>query len=279
MSVDSNTVSFFDDLDVDDGFDPLEDFRSDHDADDEEDDVVEIIGNSSALTERTVDVLTNVDVRTDAEKIADLFKAMAPRRRVLLGILSFCREIQSVAAVETKVEELQKNDCSVYTAANYCNLFEKAGALSRIVEDGTMYDDVEIAPIVVEENGVEYIRPSTPPKAFLLTTEEGCKFLDADNPAERLIDIFSNESHYHPIYKCILLLCSEEGGKTTEELSKVIDDDPIIQNPRLYVQRFIDRLEKCDALVWEKTWKTTNVGQIGLVELGVDEYEGAVANA
>ena len=257
--------ALFDELDRDDEFNPLEDSLSDYEDDDE---VFDILATTAKPpTESAVEIQPKADIRTDAEKIADLFKAMAPRRKVLMGILAFCTEKQLVPAVEAEVDELQKNNFSVYTAANYCTLLEQAGAIRRISEDGTDYANVTVEPVVVEEDGVEYLKPGTPPESFWVTTEEGCKYLEADKPAQRLRELFENEPIYHPIYKHILLLCSDEAGKTTRELGEAVDDDPILQDPRLYVQRFIDRLEKCDALIWEKTWKTTDIGLLGIEEL------------
>ena len=267
MVTDPKKKALFDELDMDDEFDPLEDSLLNSEDEDEEE-VVAVIGNPSLLpVERPVGVEPKADPRTDAEKIVDLFNAMAPRRKVLLGILEFCVEKQTVSAVEAKVDKMQENNFSVYTAANYSSLLEQAGALHRVTEDGVDYTDVKVEPIVVEENGVEYIKPGKPPESFWMTTEEGCKYLEADNPAERLRELLANEPQYCPIYKRVLLLCSAEKGKTTKELGDAVDDDPIVQEPRMYVQRFIDRLEKCDALIWEKTWKTTDVGLLGIKEL------------
>ena len=48
-----------------------------------------------------------------------------------------------------------------------------------------------------------------------------------------------------------------EDGKTVKEINAQVDDDPLVQKPRLYAPHFIDKLEKCDALEWADSWKTT----------------------
>ena len=63
-----------------------------------------------------------------------------------------------------------------------------------------------------------------------------------------------------------------------------MDDDPLVQKPRLYAPHFIDKLEKCDALEWADTWTTTEIGREGLAIVkemmatqGGDEAENADA--
>ena len=51
------------------------------------------------------------------------------------------------------------------------------------------------------------------------------------------------------------------------EIAKRVDKDPLVQNPRYYGNNFVNKLEKCDAVVWEDCWKTTEVGRAGLERL------------
>ena len=53
----------------------------------------------------------------------------------------------------------------------------------------------------------------------------------------------------------------------------IVDNDPLVQKPRLYAPHFVDKLEKCDALEWRKAWFTTEIGKQGLEMLAdvVDE--------
>ena len=43
-----------------------------------------------------------------------------------------------------------------------------------------------------------------------------------------------------------------------------MDNDPLVQEPRLYASSFVRNLEKCNALCWEDDWKTTEIGAQGL---------------
>lgn len=229
---------------------------------------IEAIGNTILLASSSETAqLSEAGARTAEERIRSLFESMASSRKVLMGIIEFCTDRQTVAAVESKVDELQSNSLSIFTAANYCSHLQQAGAINRVTETGEDSASIKVEPIVVEEDGTEFLMPGSPPEVFWLTTEEGRRYLAADNPHERLMSLFSNEPAYLLIYKRILTLCLSDGGKTTKQLGAAVDDDAIVQKPRMYAQRFINRLEKCDALIWEKTWKTTDIGRLGVEEL------------
>ena len=128
MSDSTFDLSFDSELDE---FDPLEDTGADDD--DEGSDYTAI---SSATDAPAQQLDAESDSRTPTERIDDLFKSMAPRRKVLLGILSFVQEPRTAEAVNAHVDELQQDNFSVYTAANLCNLLERAGAIERITADG-----------------------------------------------------------------------------------------------------------------------------------------------
>jgi hypothetical protein len=254
-----------DEFDFDDEFDPLEDTGPDPEDEDYEESV-DYIGAPELAQQRPTSVEVT-DTRSAEVRIAELFTSMAPRRKVLLGILSFCQTPQSVAAVGTEVDRLQENNFSVYTAANLCALLEKAGAVRRVTGDGDDFAQVKVEPRVVEIDGVEYLEPGTPPEAYWLNTDEGRAALEADKPLERLTELFATDAQYLPIYKRVLTLCAQEGGQTAKDLGTAVDSDPLVQKPRLYAPRFIDRLEKCDAVTWVKTWVTTDIGAEGLAML------------
>jgi hypothetical protein len=264
---------------AEDEFDPLEDTQPDNE-DDGLSEAVDLIG-APELMRQAVAPVEAVDERSAKERIADLLVSMAPRRRVLFGILAFCAEAQSVATVGIEVDRLQENDYSVYSAANYCASLEKAGAIKRVTADGGNYSDAKIEPRLVEVDGVEYYEPGIPPEAFWVDTAEGLAALEADKPLERLTELFATDSRYLPIYKRVLKLCSQEGGISAKDLGAAVDSDPLVQKPRLYAPRFVDRLEKCDAIVWAKFWTTTGIGLEGLKLLAEvdDDYAASEFDA
>ena len=250
-----------------DGFDPLEDF---------EDDAAETEGRADefvATVSAAEDALAHDDDKPVApatcekpaeERIADLLKAMAPRRTVLLGILTACDEPQPASAVNARVDELQENNFSVYSAANLCSLLEKAGAIERVTAEGEPAENIEAEPQTVVVDGVEYLEAREPVEIYWRITEPGRAALEADKPLERLRALLDEDAAYAPIYQRILRLCAADGGTTTPTINNAVDHDPLVQKPRFYAPHFIDRLEKCDALVWKKAWCITDIGRTGL---------------
>lgn len=235
MSDSTFDLSFESELDE---FDPLEDTGADDD-DSEGGDYTAISSATDAPAQQSE---AKTDDRTPAERIDDLFKSMAPRRKVLLGILSFVQEPQSAETVNAHVDKLQQDNFSVYTAANLCNLLERAGA-------------------------------TEPVEVFWRITEPGQAKLDSDKPIERLRALLEEDAAYAVIYKRILTLCAAENGATTPTINGKVDNDPLVQKPRLYAPHFVDKLEQCDALEWRKAWFTTETGKQGLEMLAdvVDE--------
>lgn len=256
------TKETFADLEADEieEYDPLDEI------DEEEDELEEGEEFTGKLGEPHEAAVVKVDERPAEERIEDLFKAMAPRRKTLLGILEFCLVQHTVEDVSTRIDELQEFNSSVFTPANLCKLLEDAGAIMRIAEDGTPYNEIEVEPILIEEDGVEYYEVAEPPQVYYIDTPEGRAYYEADNPLERLKSLLAKDEKYAEVYKIIFDMTSGEGA-TMKEIASAIDDLPIVQKPRLYAPHFIDKLEKCDAVEWRKKWNITEVGEEGKVEL------------
>ena len=186
------------------------------------------------------------------------------RGALLLGILAACAEPQPASAVNARVDELQENNFSVYSAANLCSLLEKAGAIERVTAEGEPAEDIEVEPQTVVVDGVEYLEAREPVEIYWRITEPGRTALEADKPLERLRALLDEDAAYAPIYQRILRLCTADGGATTPAINNAVDHDPLVQKPRFYAPHFVDRLEKCDALAWKKAWCITDIGRAGL---------------
>lgn len=272
----SNDNSFLD-LDLESDF---EDYNPLDEVEPEEDDedyvgIEGYLGEEHAVEEPVVPQIPA------AERIQNLFKSMAPRRKTLLGILAFVETPQSTTALEAKVDELQAHNFSVYSSGNLSALLEQAGAITRVTEEGEPYENIQNEPEIVEIDGVEYLQPVDPPEIYWVITADGADYLASDRPLDRLRDILEQDTIYLPIYERILTMC--EDGKTVKEINAQVDDDPLVQKPRLYAPHFIDKLEKCDALEWADSWKTTEIGREGLAMvqemMAAQEDETAEADA
>lgn len=206
-----------------------------------------------------------VDERPASERTAELFKRMARQRRLLVEILRFCDRPRDLASIGGHVEGLQEKHRSVFGLDNVCGQLEKAGALACVLEDGSPYVyDEDAEPQIEVVDGVERIKPATPPVVHWVATDAGREALASYDPAARLVELLRGDATYLPIYERVLALCSEEGGATMPALGKAVDGDPLVQSPRFYAAHFVNNLEACDAVSWEPNWVTTEIGLRGL---------------
>ncbi|MBM6999888.1 hypothetical protein I3I95_07090 [bacterium] len=204
-----------------------------------------------------------------AEAIRSLLGHMAARREVLLGIVDFCREPRTVADVEARVRELQARNVSVYSAAALCAMLEEAGALVRESGGERITGERQFAPNVEVVDGVEYLRPRRMPATTWLATEAGTRVLGEDDPLSRFRAMIDEERVYMPIYLRVLELCDRDNGASAKELGEAVDHEPLVQNPRLFAQHFVERLERCDVLSWDGGWRVTDLGRGAREELAL----------
>lgn len=209
-----------------------------------------------------------------AERIAEVLKQMAPRRKELLAIIEACDgKVVRFDEVETMVESIQQNCKTVFNSANLCAVLEHAGALVRVTESGEPYPTGSFEPTVVENaDGTKSLVPVEPPAVYWTATAEGVQVAEADDPGSRLRGMLEEEPQYLPIYARMLSLCSEANGATTAALGEAIDHDPLVQNPRYFAMHFSERLEANDAIEWNsKTWAITEIGRTALAN--INEHE------
>lgn len=267
MTHDSTNFNLTLDVDLDE-FDPLEDLEADEEGEegDQTNDLLTpaSVAESARVRDELAAATAAADDRPAKERIAELMSAMEPHRKVLFSILAACPEPRPVSEVNALVDELQQNNYSVYTAANLCALLERAGAIERVTPDGAPADNLDAEPKVVVVDGVEYLEAREPVQVCWLITDAGRAALEADKPFERLRSLFEEDAVYLAIYQRILTMCTAGGGAQISAINEAVNCDPLLQEPRLYASHFIDKLEECDALAWQKTWSTTEVGRAGL---------------
>lgn len=199
-----------------------------------------------------------------------LFNQMATQKSVLLKILAICATPIPVESAYDQIEDARKSHSSVFDSETLCSLLEQAGALERVDESGELLTREDSCVHTVIENGVEYLAPAPCKQAYWQTTRVGRTYIAADNPTERLRILFEEDAHYIPIYKQIFALCLRAGGATTPDISTCVDGSPLLQNPRCYATKFIDRLERAGGIEWKSAWVATECGSQFLKELESD---------
>lgn len=207
--------------------------------------------------------------RPASERTAELFAQMKPYRLMLLELIRTCDQPQPTEAMMKKFATLHANFKSTYSGANLLSMLEAAGAIDCITEDGRPYREVEVEPVVkTDENGVEYLAPGQAPAMFWVAADAGRAVMEANDPQARIAQLFANEERYLPVFKRILRLAKQEDGVSVAQLSAAVDDDPLVQEPRYFVQHFLKNLERHEAVAWcNNSWVTTDFGKKLLANL------------
>ena len=95
----------------------------------------------------------------------------------------------------------------------------------------------------MEVESVEYWRVAPAPEVFWSLTEAGAAKLDSYRPMEMIAALYETEPQYGAIFTTCLELCARDGGASLREIGDVVDDEPVLQNPKRYAMYFIDKLE------------------------------------
>ncbi len=252
-----------------DSYDPLADVREDGELDDApaESGVITVDPKeflSSDQLAREAEAMQTAPVQ---ERIALLFDHMRPFRKTLKNILAATVSPIPNAELVDKIASWQMDNRSVYSSSNLCMMLVRAGALRRLTSDGQDYESVEknAEPERVVIDGVEYLKPATMPVLYWAASPEGVAVVNADAPSDRLRRLFEDESVYRKIYRIVLEEAMKEYGATQKVLGKLINGDPLVQKPRMYAMRFVDRLDEAGAVEWRNgAWHATATGLGGL---------------
>ena len=201
-------------------------------------------------------------------RIATLLDNMKPSRRLLISVMARCEDPASNCEIIRYISEFQINEKSVFSPDTILHHLHRSGALERLTEDGSPYDDLDFEPETVIVDGVTYLEPKTPPEIFWHTTDEGSEIVKGDCPAKRLEALFENEIPYHHIYRIILEHAKSSTGALEKTLAPLVNNDPALQKPRMYAPRFIERLAENNAVIWHNgAWRITELGEKALSKL------------
>lgn len=239
------------DLEDDDEFDPLSD---DGLADDEDEGLVDVpVMTEMPEQPHKPSVFAKERFASPHEAIEELFKRNPGRKPVFLQIIEFCTEPRTTSQVAEVVAQAQEHNRSVYTPMTLCSILERSGALTSQIP--------ETADEVVEDNGMEYLEVKEAPEATWTSTDAALEVLSAHREGAGLRTLIEDEEpQYRPIYERLLRFCAEE-PRMKPAIDAIIDDDPLVQNPRRYSNHFIELLENREALAWRQGWTTTELGQ------------------
>lgn len=239
-----------------------------------------------------------VDTRTAQERFSDLLKEAPGQRRVMLALVDYAREPKTGAEMDARTEDLLRYGFSVYSPVIFRELLEEAGALRYVLldDEGSEVAADEAAGVAdaqaeagaggpgVADAGagaaygapalrseeyfdgeeiveLEFLEAADERPRLWVATPEGLEVVDEQDDAGGIRKLLAAEPQYLDIYHQILDYCCEEGGRSAKEIDRLVNDSPLLEEPRRYSGYFVGRLERKGALEWRGGWCTTQVGR------------------
>jgi hypothetical protein len=222
------------------------------------------------------------------ERIQHLLDSIPAQRKVMLGIIDFCRSPRSPAAVDAFTNELQRLSPSIYTPVILRQHLQAAGALDYLeqaqeadAQDGEANSaltntNASLIPNLGNSDEelpqIEYLEVTKRPEGSWASTAAGLTICDRIDYLADLRKVIEEEPEYTEIFVRILRYCSET-PRTKHQLNELVDDDPLLAGPpRVYSGHFTGVLDECGGLEWCPGWGTSEVGRAFL-----EEYDRAKA--
>lgn len=281
-------------LDVDEriGYDPLDFIEGEDDWEDDDGPLLpEVLPPDDVAPKRLVAVYSPERTGSVRQALHDLVTVNASRRTILLAIVDAARDGISAQELFSKIEELQKDNLSVYAPVSYCRMLERAGALKlELNGDSSKSDDSSFEQDSSKElTSDEDVLQSTPCSDEEEAPSEEVTYLTID---EKQIDplwrsteeglaaydelvrgdewrqkILSEDDCYAEVYLAVMQKL-QEGGCKKEEIVSLAESFPVTKRPLKLGNYFIDVLEATSAIQWsDASWHLTDLGKRLLPEL------------
>ena len=292
-------------FELDDDFDPLEELE--FQAEEEQGYAGGIEYQVPVIPDADRSIVPDPVVLPPAERIQKLIAGMPGQKfRVLSGI-RVCSEPKTLDQAAADLDVLYPQGASVYTSMRIIELLTEAGALeiqeleapagaeantddskhNEAPADDAMADveaatpvendieagaDKRVDSISLDDLDLEFDEVEEAVPRTYLATEAGLKALEDMWSADAAKQVVVDSPRYLPVYYRILKMCAEPGGKTKNEVAAKVDNDPLLREPRLWCQYFLEKLREANALDWDDAWVITDIGRSLLASDLFDEY-------
>ena len=195
-----------------------------------------------------------------------LFDHNPARRPVLLAIIDLCRDGCPSSAIVARVEEMDKDNKTVYSPMTFCRMLERAGGLT--LEEVVSADTAEDF-----EEGVEYLEIKGEVDPIWHATPEALEVYAQLTTGDEFRALVARDGNgiYRDVYKAVMRLVAEKPRKR-EEIEELVDGFEVVKHPRRFGGHFMDMLEKTDVIRWHNVrWTMTDLGRRLLAEIEGEE--------
>lgn len=169
---------------------------------------------------------------------------------------------ETIAASETGAVEWEAGVLPVAAAEASADAVDPfaCGALLVPIDEAKVCHDVMVEGD--EEVVLDFLEVEERQPGVWVATAAGCAAVDALDDVADTKELLEKEPQYLDIYHQILDYCAEEKyGRSAKEIDNLVNDSPLLQEPRRYSGYFVSRLERQGALEWQGGWCITKAGQ------------------
>jgi hypothetical protein len=168
-------------------------------------------------------------------------------------------------AAETVAEGTAVADDDAAPSSSPANPFLRGsvfgvGSLAAEVDEASIQHEILIEDD--EELVLDFLEVEEREPGVWVATAAGCAAADAVDDVAATKELLGKEPQYLNIYHEILAYCAAEAyGRSAKELDNLVNDSPLLQEPRRYSGYFVSRLERQGALEWMGGWCVTPAGK------------------
>ncbi len=240
--------------------------------------MTDVAGEKAAQAAQTAQAAQGGEAEADQPSFEDQVRAVERivlheplHREISYKILQFCRERHLLADVEAAIEAMPEYAHATKDPYHLIARLEKAGGLERfpLDADGEIVTAAQLEGLN-EDQADDLVRDY----AFQ-TTDAGDQAMENGSPANRMDGLFEAEPERKDTY-IELLSFFEEGDRSYQDVCDLLKGRDVLLKPnseggftRMQPSVFVDRLERCGAIVWDNGWQITDVGRRFLDGLAV----------
>lgn len=278
----SGALDLASDMELDEGYDPLE-FMEGEDDDWEDDDgllLPDALPPEVPVRHTPAVVYSPETAGSVRQALHDLVTVNASRRAILLAIVDKARDGVPSSELFRAIEEMQKDNLSVYEPISYCRMLERTGALEMVrakkdedepADEAAVLDAVEEADENDGMGGVVYLsidEDSADNDPVWRATEEGlAAWEELVQGTEWREKVLGEDAKYAEVYLAVMKLL-ESGVADKKELAAKAETFEVTKRPLKLGPYFIDVLEATSAVHWhDGGWRLTELGTKLLPEL------------
>ena len=180
----------------------------------------------------------------DAEtRTAELLSREHAHRHGLRKMLMLCEVPRSTAEIESAVLAFPEMKVSIFSPTILLSWLTGTGGIERVVVEGAEAEEEEVR---------------------WQTTAAGKKVIEREAPDRRLRELLDEQPRYRDIYLQVLRFC--QTPRTRPEVESLLQDNPVMEKPKVYASFFLQNLEEKGGLEWvDSRWQTTEAGE-GVLE-------------